>query len=105
MIEGITQNMSGPGGRTAELFVEDMGTAANATALFNDQVTNNVSMKVTFPDFAESVAVGSEHLSGDQVYSHFDRYFISLNFINYTDIQVATTDANGFVKTYLNKID
>jgi hypothetical protein len=104
LVEGIYQTMTGPSGRTAEIYVEDMDNAANAKELFDYQAQNAVSQKVTFPDFAEAAAVASQHLSGITVFAYFGQFYLNVNLMGYTDAQTATTDGNGFLKTYQNKI-
>jgi len=104
LVEGIFQEMAGSSGRNVEIRVEDFGNAASATAMFNYSATNSVSQKVTFADFAEATAVGTQVLGGVTVFAHFGKFYFNLQFTGYSDNQVAAADANGFLKTYQNKL-
>jgi hypothetical protein len=104
LIEGIYQEMSGLNGRAVKIFVEDFGTAANATSMFEYAEQSYVTQPVTITSYPATVATASQTLSGISVYAHFGKFYFSLDFQGYTDQTTPVSDANGFLATYENKL-
>jgi hypothetical protein len=88
--------------QTATFYAMYMGTDANATTLFNSQVSDNTASD-SIPGFDPSVAAGYGALISVTVYAHFGAMFFRLVVTGFTDATSAYAAAGQLLAVFKSK--
>ena len=102
LVEGIKQRLM-KSDYNADIFIMDFGNSSNATDMF-DNMSAGIDPKQPVGDFGMAIAVLDEHLSGVNVYAHFNKYFFEIHFTGYSNKADAKTTAASFIELYENKV-
>jgi hypothetical protein len=106
LVEGITQEMNGPGERTALIYAEDFRTKANAKSMYEFS-KNTINQAVSIPRFRDSVASAERFGQSLWVYAREGQFYFKIVFdgVGYSsDPTSALNDASGFLQTLFGKL-
>jgi hypothetical protein len=97
------QTLTGPGPMISSSYAMDFATIAKASAMFEYKKFSQIP-NLAVPGFDLSTAFAKSLTNGATVYTHFNKFFIEITLLGYTDDAAALDPASKFLDVFKEKI-
>ena len=97
------QTLTGPGSEIYSSYAMDFVTVTKASAMFGISKSSQSSFTAV-PGFDSSAAFAQSLTNGVKAYAHFNKFYIEITLIGFTDNSTALSTAGEFLGIFKGKI-
>jgi hypothetical protein len=97
------QTITGPSTMLCFSYAMDFITVSKASAMFGYEKFSQIP-NVSIPNYTISNAFAKSIINGVMVYAHFNKFYIEIKLIGFTDNTAALTSAGEFLDVFKGKI-